>query len=291
MVARLGQTSDVQVVNTRYRILQGQALILQYVSSVSPTLRAWARVRYDNGEDDVLFIPDAVAVTDPIIITNLASDVARMDGWVTDALVQVLQPHIQRGSVYVRLFLDPFGPVLCSDYCHSTFGQVALGTYIQPGPGGGMGDLKVVTVKAVGAPAATTTYRLNADQIIRKISQIVHYYECSVDVASRILDVKLTDPLGIAPAGMSGATNQIWSSLSLTLTASQDGVIFADEFRSGDNDNGTITIEDGATNPSPFPLWSNEDMDPSYALVFTVTAGEVLDEDAIYSLVEEWVVL
>lgn len=289
MVVRLGQTNKVEI-SQRYRILQGQTLTLQYASDTTlADLRAWARVRYDNGEDAILFVPDTVAVTDPITVTTLRSDVARMDGWVTDALVECLTSDIQRGQVYVRLFLDPFGPVLCSDYCWSTFGQVALGTYIQSGPGGGMGNLRLVTIKALGAPAASTAYILRELQIIKKVREIAWYYETSADVATRVLNITLTEPLGPAPAGM--AASPIWASLTLTLTANQDGIHFLDEKRSGDNDAGTLVIEDAAVNPTILPLWATSDMDSSYAMFFKVVDGEVLDEDVIWGLVETWVVL
>ncbi|HIA02038.1 MAG TPA: hypothetical protein EYN66_09025, partial [Myxococcales bacterium] len=158
MVVRLGQSTDVQVVNSqRYRIKQGQALSLAFVSSQLSTIRAWARVRYDNGEDAILFIPDQALVNDRTITLATPSDVARMDGWVVDALVELpLDLDVKRGEVYVKLFMDPVGPVLCSDYVYSKFGQVALGTYIQAGPGGGGGNLEVLTLKAEGVPVAST---------------------------------------------------------------------------------------------------------------------------------------
>jgi len=292
MVVRLGETSGVGVVSQRYRIKQGQTLSMLYVSDTAAArLRCWARVRYDNGEDDTLFVADTLAVSDPITLTTLFSDVARMDGWVTDALVECLTAGVQRGQIYVRLFLDPFGPVLCSDYCYSSFGQIALGTYIQPGPGGGMGNLMVETFKADGAPAASTTYLLRSPNIVRKVSAFSWFYESSVDVATRVLDVKLLAPLGAAPSGIGAGATIVWSSVNVSLTASQDGMIFADEQRSGSNDNATLAIDDAAANPTPFPLWGTEDMAGAYTLVFSVALGEVLDNDAIYGLVEEWVLL
>jgi len=170
MVVRLGVSSDVEIVNSqRYRIRQGMALQLQYVSDQTVTVRAWARIRYDNGEDDTLFIADATLSNDRELALTPPSDVARLDGWVTDALVELpLDLTIKRGEVYIRLFMDPFGPLLCKDYCYSNFGQVALGTYIQDGPGGGGGHLRVFEVKALGAPAASTTLTLRRGNTVRK---------------------------------------------------------------------------------------------------------------------------
>lgn len=290
MVVRLGQTSEVQVVNSqRYRVKQGQALGCRYVSSQSVTLRGWARVRYDNGEDDLLFIPDQALSNDRAVTLLRSSDVARMDGWITDALVELpLDQDIKRGQVYVKLFMDPFGAVLCSDYCSSSFGQVTLGTYIQPGPGGGAGYLHVEVVKAASAPDATTTFNLPLSNMVRKVSSFSWLYECSNDVASRELDVYLNDFLGVPPVGMGGRDRDAWHPAQLVLTADQDGCMFGDADRSGKNDNAVIAIDAEAT---PFPLWVPSDAYSAYKLQFLVNNEEVLDNDAIYLLIEDWVYL
>ena len=294
MVVRLGQTSDVVVVNSqRYRILQGQSLQLQHISQRNViTIRGWARVRYDNGEDSLLTIPEFRTSNDPVAVTLARpSDVARMDGWVVDALVDLpLDDDVRRGQIYVKLYVDPFGPVLCSDYCYSTFGQVTLGTYIQSGPGGGSGDLQIITVKADGAPVASTTRTLAGVNAIRKVYGFVWYYNASVDVASRILSSLWRTPIGAVPTGFGASSaNIVWQPASLTLTADEEGNVFADEKLSMINKDGTLTIENVTTAPTPFPILVAED--DTGVLNFIVTAGEVLDADVIYLVQEEWMVL
>jgi len=284
---RLGQT-DVDVVNSqRYRVKQGQALLLLYTSNAVAQVRAWARVRYDNGEDDILFIPDQAMGSDRVVTISRPSDVARYDGWVTDALIElpIATDAVKRGQAYVRLSLDPFGPLLCCDYCYSNLGQVALGTYIQDGPGGGAGNLQVVTIKILTQSVATTTHTLAASNTVRKILSFAWYYSCDSGVASRLLDVDLRNPLG---DGLASLIADVWRATRLTLTASQQGTIFLDSKRSGTNDNGTLVIDDGAANPSPFPLWIEEN-DPEN-LRFVLTDLESGDLDEIYLLQEEWVV-
>jgi len=289
MVVRLGHT-ETQVVNSqRYRILQGQALHLRYATDNSTVaVRAWARVRYDNGEDDVLFIADQTLTGDPPTVRVLRpSDVARMDGWVTDALVEMLTADIKRGQVYVKLFMDPFGPVLCSDYCYSDFGQVALGTYIQSGPGGGIGYLRVATLKAEALPASFTV-TLAVSNIIRLVHSLVWYYHCDSGVASRVLQCRLRQPLGAVPTGYDATDATLtWEAADLTLTADQDGSVFADQERTGINDNGTIAIDNQASAPTPFPLLVSEDNVTS--LRFNVASEESGDLDVVYALYEDWV--
>jgi len=290
MVVRLGQggTPPPAIrVGQRYRILQGQALHLHYIANDNPTVRAWARVVYDNGEPGLLFIADEAVSSEVAALELTPSDIARMDGWVTDALVEVpLDADVKRGQIYCKLTLEPFGPVLCSDYVFSRFGQVALGTYIQAGPGGGGGNLELVTVKAEAVPAITT-YTLAASNTIRNIHGFTWYYLSSADAASRTLNVVLRNPSGVQPTGMPAIDT--WAAATLTLTISQAGGSWAHDKRSGTNDNGTIAIQNVTTAPTPFPLL----VEAGYlgTLVFTPGSFHANDLDTIHLLQEEWVVL
>jgi len=294
MVIRLGQT-DVEVVNSqRYRIKQGQSLQIQQISSEnSVTVRAWARVRYDSGLDSLLTIPDFSTSNDPVAVTlETPSDVATEDGWVTDCLVSLPDDEdIKRGTIYVNLYFDPFGPLLCSGYVFSNIGRLALGSYSEPGPGGGSGYLERVTIKSNGVPSASTTRSLSENNIIRKVYGFIWYYAAANDAATRVLQVEFRNPLGADPTGFAAADGNVWIPATLTLTSDEDGCLFADEHRSGFNDDGTITIEDITTAPTPFPILvpSFTQGDPS-SLIFTVPALHANDFDAIYMLQESWVV-
>jgi len=274
----------------KYRIKQGQALSLQFISSTIATVRAWARVRYDNGEDSLLFIPDFVATADPIEPTLAEpGDAARLDGWVVDALVELPNDlDVERGQVYVKLFMYPFGPTLCSDYCYSSFGQVALGTYKVAGPAGGAGFLEVVTLSPEGVPVAEFTHVFASlvAGVVRKIHGFVWYYIASADVASRELSSELKNPLGAFATGMDRLT--VFDIPKVTLTASQQGTVFADEKRSGSIDHTVLTIESAAANPSPFPFFALFG-DP-YNLVLTAASLHANDLDVMYLKRESWVV-
>jgi len=292
VVVRLGQTSEVQVVNSqRYRIRQGQRLSLDNIATHNvATVRSWARVRYDNGEDDILFIPDFTTSNDGVQVrpADALGGEARMDGWVVDALVELpLDLDVKRGEIYVKLFMDPFGPVLCSDYLFSSFGQVVLGTYIQAGPGGGAGFLEISTFKASSVPVASSTLTFADPNVIRKVYGFAWYYVASVDVASRTLALSLVQPLGALPTGWAYPTPFV-NQQSLSVTAGQDAIIFADHKRSGTFNDGTLLIDSTATDPSDFPILVEED-DPYY-IDFLVGSLNANDRDAIYVQQESWVI-
>jgi len=295
MVVRLGgpDRDRVQVVNSqRYRIKQGMALQLQHVSNANGIqVRGWARVRYDDGTDSLLTIPEFTTPTEGVAaVLASPSDVATMDGWVVDALVSVPQADdVKRGQIYVKLFFDPFGPVLCSDYCYSDFGPVALGTYNQPGPGGGSGHLRVVTLKTDGVPAAFS-FAPGVSNTIRLVHNLYWFYSCSDTVASRVLSLRQRAGTGSLPTGFGVAgADSLWEVPDLTLTADQDGSMFATSNRSGSNDNGAWVENDQSTAPTLFP-WLVAEADDSF-IRFNTVAFEADDFDTAYALIEDWVVL
>lgn len=290
MVIRLGQTAEPRPWFYGYRIHQGQTLQLRYISDAVATLRAWARVIYDDGTEQLLTVPDEVISSDRVEADAPRGEVVTADGWVVGAEVEMPTASIQRGRTYVKLQLEPFGTVLCADYCYSEFGQVALGTHVQPGPGGGSGHLRWVTIKADSVPA-TFNYTLALSNTIRSLQSLVWYYVAGVGVATRTLKVRYPSRGGALPTGMSALSDSsdVWVSSLLTLTASQHGTIFADPARSGINDNVTIAIDDTGSAPSPFPVLIPEDTGGTLRFVLTdVDAG---DFDAVYGLFEDWVVL
>jgi len=279
----------------RFRILQGQQLHLHHISNSSGTVRAWARLHYDSGIDSILYVPDQALVGTRVESVLTASEVAAEDGWVTDAVVEMLTGNVKRGQAWVRLEVAAesgiFGTILCSDYCYSGFGQVALGTYGQMGPGGGQGHLYWEAIKAEGAPGGFS-YPLAVSNMIRLVREFIWYYVASADVATRTLRMHLRERGGGLPTGYgTGVRRDLWVSGTgvLTLTASENGSIFGDEARSGVNDNGTITIADAAAAPTPFPLLVPEAGNVDFSGI--LTNEEALDVDIVWGLFEDWIVI
>jgi len=290
MVIRLGSRpghgSDLAGAGYR-RILQGQALTLHTISDAAVTLRAWARVIYDDGSGQLLTIPETVRSASRVPEALASTDVIVQNGWVANAEVEMLDSDIQRGQTYVRLTVEPFGAALLSDYCFSELGHVSLGTFGQPGPGGGGGHLRWVAIKANGAPASFNyTFRLS--NVIRSVRGFIWYYASSADVASRLLQVQLRQRGAGVPTGFNtSGPNDVWQATDLTLTASEDGSVFADLHRSGTNDNGVVAIDNAAADPPPFPLLVAED--DQLEGRFVVTNEEAADFDLVWGFFEDWV--
>lgn len=293
MVIRLGAGSErPNLAGAGYRrILQGQMLHLHTISDTAVSVRAWARVIYDGtGQQQLLTIPETARSGSRVAEDLASADIVIADGWIVNAEVEMLTDDIQRGQTYVRLSVEPFGASLLADYCFSDFGIVSLGTFGQPGPGGGDGDLRVVTVKVLAAPAAQTYFSPVLSNMVRKVKALSWYYEASSDADTRVLAIAQENFLGASTVGPAANTTDVWGALGLTLTADQDGMIFCEESRSGINDNGTLTISDVTTAPTPFPLLVSEDMSTILRFDFTVVDGHANDRDVIYALVEGWVV-
>jgi len=292
-VVRLGLTSNQGFVPQRYRILQGQAIHVQYASNTGAQVRAWARVYYDNGVDSTLYVPDQTLTGGRTTAVLTPSEVAVADGWIVDAVVECISANVQRGEAYVKLIAALptliFGTVLCCDYVYSTFGTVSLGTYIQPGPGGGGGFLHWAAIKSEGAPAAFL-FTFAVSNLIRLVQEVVWYYVSSSTVASRTLQLRLRSPGGGVPTGFQAdEIREVWTGSDITLTADQDGIVFMDTRRTGSTDNGAVSIQDGATNPTPLPkLIAEED---TLILSGNLANPEATDVDVCWGLFEDWVIL
>jgi len=273
-----------------YRIHQGQTLHLRYISNVVATLRAWVRVIYDDGSEQLLTVPDEDASSDRVATEAPRGEVATADGWVVGAAVEVsvVTLPVVRGQTYVKLQFEPFGVVLCADYCY-TDAPVVLGTFVQPGPGGGSGHLYWRAIKADGVPA-TFSFTFALSNQIRLVREFAWYYAASNTVATRIIQILLRTPGGGTPTGYgTGDLLNVFESPTVTLTSDEDGSLFIDEERIGVNDNGTVTISDVTTVPSPLPILISED--DTRVLRGVVTAPEADDFDAVWGLFEDWVVL
>jgi len=290
MVVRLGvRPPEEGLAGAGYRrILQGQRLTLHTISDAAVTLRAWVRVIYDDGSGQLLTIPEAVRSASRVPEALASTDVVSQNGWIVNAEVEMLTDDIKRGQTYVRLAVEPFGAALLADYCFSEFGHVSLGTFIQAGPGGGGGHLRMLTIKADGAPA-DFSFTPALSNMIRLVHNIYWFYTSSGDVASRILNLRQRQGVGGIPTGfgVTGA-DYLWESATLTLTANQDGSVWVTSVLSGINDNGTIAVDNQASAPSPFPWWVTED-DNRYFRFFH-TDEEAADFELAEGLVEDWVI-
>lgn len=136
------------------RIYQGQTLTLHSITDAAVTLRAWARVIYDDGSGQLLTIGETPRTADSTEVLA-STDVVVRDGWVVNAEVEMLTAGIARGQTFVRLTVEPFGAALLADYCYSDFGHVSLGTFSQY-LGGRVQTLKIAIISSTTRVTAIT---------------------------------------------------------------------------------------------------------------------------------------
>jgi len=270
-----------------FRVNTGQKLQLHTIASAILGVGAYARIKYDDGGEDLLWVSTVFVAATRVGEQFVSETAVRGPGDVVFAVVTPVTSGIKRGELWCRLSMEPSGAVLIQDYAHQD-NSPSLGVYFPSGPGGGDGELELVTVKANTTPAPTSTLVLAASNTIRRYDSYVWYYNASSDVASRTMDVALRQPIGDLPTGFGTAANaDVWRSLTTTLTADQEGTSFGRPggLQHGENQNGLVTMDPAA---SPFPIWVRED-DPS-ALIFSVGNEELADRDSIYLVRETWLV-
>jgi len=269
-----------------FRILQGQSLHLHTISDAAATLRVWVRVLYDDGTTQLLTVPEVARSASRVAEDLVSADVIVKNGWVVNAQVEMVTTGIKRGQTYVRLGVEPFGCLLLADYCFSTTGPVALGTFVQPGPGGGSGNLEIVTLVDDLAPATVST-TLAVSNTVSKMLKFQHYYHASSDVASRTMSATLRAGLGAPPTGFDVINSTFWAATQVVLTADQLGAQWGDPTQTGSADQTTITIDNAASAPSPFPVLVEADDPIIFALGYVTPHAN--DRVSAYLLRESWV--
>jgi len=281
-----------------YPILTGQKLRLRVISSIACTLRASIKVKYDRGDLSNIGVPDVTTAGTRTDETFESQSVALATGVITDARVELLSSTATpgtkyRGRCYVRLDLvgAQSGPWLVGDYVYQGH-EGALGQYISPGPTGGGGYRTTITLKADGAPAATTTVALDVANAYRRWHAFLWLYNASADAADRVLALGIRTPIASAlPTGFGGGGPADVYRLSgaPSLQASEEGAMYVGAKYAMVNDNGTITVQSTATAPTPLPLDVTED-DTQADAVFSVADGNANDRDIIFGDREEWLV-
>jgi len=269
-----------------YRFRQGQALQLSAISQTAVVVRAWVRLRYDDGADVFMTIPERTITGDRVENTIVADDIATQDGYVVSGNVEMLTAGIQRGETYVRLGFAPFGCVIAEGYV-DTLSELCIGTHKGSHEGPGWTHVVTITALATG-PAANVNYLLGISNLLRKLISFEHNYGASSDVQTRTIGCRMFNLLGERTGVASTVSQTHYQLTDLVLTGDQDGVMGWDEKRGWVNDNGTLVIEDGSANPSPFPMWVPDDIDANAQIAVSNSNANVNDESSTYLLVEEW---
>lgn len=136
-----------------YHIHQGESIVVALFSSVVMTLNAKFRILYDDGSTDTCIVDDFATGSTRVGEQAKSVWIAREHGAIVEGTAQIsggtaAQP--KRGQTYVRASIVPTpegGPslaMLFQGYLYRGFSPT-LGTNIEPGPGGGRGNLRTVT--------------------------------------------------------------------------------------------------------------------------------------------------
>ncbi len=206
----------------------------------------------------------------------------------------------KRGQTFVIMQLVRRGsPIqnLATDYWSDT-SPVALGHFVDAGPGGGNGFLSWVEVfNDRAGNAAAIDFPLFATSALRRIYGFAWYYHCSGDVAGRtFLQPSILGLGGAKPTGftLTGANAFYWNpGGNLTLTANEEGLFMSRANTSMGRtvrvDNGVATIIDTSTDPTPWPFWVTEEETDAIMRFSAITLGEAADRHSAYVLMEEWI--
>jgi hypothetical protein len=148
--------------------------------------------------------------------------------------------------------------------------------------------VEILTVKADSVPATPQTLVLAVANRIRKLHAITWYYVCSSNVNNRVITVTYNTPLGAAPAAYA-TLERVYKPGSLTIPELEDGMVYIDKDRAVITLQGVMTEENNSTNKAPMPYVAHED--DTMTVVFAATNIHSSDRDAIYALVETWLVM
>lgn len=272
-----------------YPVSQGMQLRLRTISSLAADVRAFAEVEYDDGTKGFISLNVTVSASrvDEVFVT---SQIFAKRGAIINASAELVSGTKFRGRVFARLDVTNDGPSLAEDYIYLGH-EAVLGQFVSPGPGGGSGYRTAVVLKASGAPAPSTTVALDLANTFRRWHSFEWLYDASADAATRVLAVGIRTPIGTAlPTGFTAGGNQdVYRAPGLTLTASEEGMIWFGPKFAMTNDNGTIVVQSTASAPSPLPLDVTEEFTIA-DIVFSITDSHANDRDVIYGEREEWLV-
>jgi hypothetical protein len=143
--------APVPVAAGRYRIRTGQTIYgLIWSNAVFNVFGKWM-VIYDDGDKEMWPFGTTVTLSTRAPVALTTNQVAKKDGWVVDGYINGSGAAFpaQRGQAWTQAFIiDPtivteaVDSLLCGGYLY-TGHPVPLGAFVEPGPAGGHGMLRV----------------------------------------------------------------------------------------------------------------------------------------------------
>lgn len=273
-----------------HRILEGDRFQVVGTSSVAAELRARVVVEFDDGKTR-LYQRVITTTADRVNTVGTFGQIEKR-GNVVRATVTTVTP-LKRGQCFVELLTLDRNlrnmDVLCQDYMNAG-NNLVLGRWRSSLEG--RGHLSWRTVLDDVAPAAATVEVLAVANARRKVYGFVWYYHRGGDAANVGLTTAFRAPGLSIPTGFSIAETVSTMSSSITLTANEEGIVYAMCIDSGDgfssqNDNGSLTIDPNTTKGRPLPILVSEG--DLAEISFAVSNGEAADRNSLFILQEEWI--
>src|SRR5438309_2844706 len=134
---------------SKYRIKVGQTIAAIVWSNIATTVKGFWTIIYDDGSPDYWPMVETSSGSSRASVLVPTSQVAKKNGWVVDGYVGVNTPTVpQRGQVYVQVIIvDPnlsvTSAVIACGYAYAGH-LVNIGTFVEPGPAGGSGNIRLL---------------------------------------------------------------------------------------------------------------------------------------------------
>lgn len=288
---------------SRFFINKGERVRTNVISSVVVGLQTIVRYLTKSGHIRNMESPVFTTV-DTRTEQAFFTDQAQEDGEIVSLLVNGIPgtgpATWRRGQTWLQVNGGEGNSVFAHGYIYSVK-PLTLGTFDEPGPGGGEGFRSWVPAFAVdrAGNATAVDVTLAATNAYRKIHGYVWYYHSDGTAASRtfisarLANIGLAKPTGFTTTGDNGV---FWAlGGDITLTVNEEGLqaSLGQEGKDGlsiRNDNGARTVESSATLPAPWPYTVVED-DLAILRFPAITLGEAGDTHSAYILIEEWLVI
>ncbi len=279
------------LVGQGFRFARGDDFVFRVAGTVATRILAIISVLYDDGgESDVPL--EVLSPTDGSAVSDTSSPVTR-GGLVVGCRLDKEDAGIERGELYCQVRIGHRPDIekqgICAGYMYDEH-PLNMGTFDEPGPGGGNGKNTPRTWADDVAGDVDTTLFLSDVNRIRRIDGFVRYYHASGDTATRDMIIRLRDVGSGVPTGFdAGNDRQIFTIAGPQLIANQDGIVYCrNGLYSITVDNGTPSVENNTTAPNPFPFWVHEDESP-IDLQADISSGHANDRYSAYLFQEEWI--
>ena len=251
-------------------------LSLRLNGSVANTIRIQGLVRTPSGELSP-FSRNVAAPSDRVpVTTDVATDV---DGDVVALTIEALTAGTKRGQVYARAFVSVYGVTtsLCAGYVYDEH-DVTLGTFVEPGPGGGEGMYLLNPIVNALATGADFIVDLVAPaNTIWRVHELKIKYKCSATAGARAIAYIRIDEDGLG----------MWSWAAQAGTANQDVDVYLNTMLIGER--GSVAPVDVALEIQNIAPW----IWPEGHGIRIEDTGDISATDAVTvnGVVEEWLVI